>query len=140
MTIGELTNDSTKTADSSAWVDYLRKSATPAAVLLDDLLGRETVIVGDLVLFEVLRGFTNDLEYARVRRDMLEFDVRPMVTPDIALKAAVNYRTLRRKGITVRKAIDCLIATWCIDNGIALLHSDRDFDPFEQHLGLRVVR
>ena len=140
MTIGELTNDSTKTADSSAWVDYLRKSATPAAALLDDLLGRETVIVGDLVLFEVLRGFTNDLEYARVRRDMLEFDVRPMVTPDIALKAAVNYRTLRRKGITVRKAIDCLIATWCIDNGIALLHSDRDFDPFEQHLGLMVVR
>ena len=137
---GEQTNGPPKIADSSTWVDLWRHIDSPQVRLLEDLVLSGQIATGDLILHEVLRGFNDDLQYARVRREMLRLEAHAMVSPVIALRATVNYRTLRRMGITVRKSIDCLIATFCIDNGIALLHSDRDFDPFEQHLGLMVVR
>ncbi len=96
--------------------------------------------IGDLTIHEVLRGIRDDLRFARVRRDLLKLPVYWMVSPDVAIRAAQHYSRLQRMGITVRSAIDCLIATYCIDGGHQLLHSDRDFDPFEEHLGLSVVR
>jgi len=96
--------------------------------------------IGDLVLHEVLRGVRDDLRFARLKRDLLALPVHAMVSPALALKSAEHFRILRRKGITVRSTIDCLIATYCIEGGHQLLHADRDFDPFEQYLGLQVVR
>ena len=124
--------------DSSVWIDYLRSIETAATVALDAALGTQTVIVGDLVLAEVLQGIASDRQFARTRMLMLEFGaVIEIAGLDVAVAAANNYRLLRSKGITVRKTIDTLIATRCILDDIPLLYSDRDFDPFVEHLGLQ---
>jgi predicted nucleic acid-binding protein len=122
--------------DSSVWIDYLQDRATPQAELLDALFGSERLGIGDLILTEVLQGCITDREFDRVRRFIQPFPVVQISTPTIAIQAARNYRTLRAKGITVRKTIDTLIATRCIIDGLTLLYSDRDFDPFVQELGL----
>jgi len=103
-------------------------------------MGSRLVGVGDLILHEVLRGIRDDMRLRRVRRDMLELPSHRIVTPALAMKAAEHYRALRRMGITVRSTVDCLVATYCIEAGHELLHSDRDYDAFEQHLGLRTVQ
>ncbi len=125
--------------DSSVWVDYLRGTPTPQADTLDALLGTVPLAVGDLILTEVLQGCGTDREFNEVRRLLLNLTVVPLGGQPVAIEAARNYRRLRAMGVTVRKTIDTVIATRCIVDKLELLHSDRDFDPFEQHLGLRCV-
>lgn len=103
---------------------------------LDAALGTSRIVVGDLVLTEVLQGFRAEPDFRMARALMLHLDVRAVLSPERALRAADNCRLLRNKGITVRKTVDTLIATYCIDEHLPLLHDDKDFLPFEQHLGL----
>jgi predicted nucleic acid-binding protein len=124
-------------ADSSVWIDYFNGRETRATDYLDAALGREPIAVGDLMLAEVLQGFRSERDYRTARQLMLTLDVLPLLGTAIALKSAENFRKLRKSGITVRKTTDCIIATWCIETGTPLLHSDRDFIPFEHHLGLQ---
>ena len=123
--------------DSSVWIDYFRGTATPEAERLDALLGSEPLITGDLVLIEVLQGFDRDRDFNQAKKLLTSLMVVDLAGQDIAIQAANNFRALRALGITVRKTIDTVIATRCIVNGFTLLYSDRDFDPFVQHLGLR---
>ena len=125
--------------DSSVWVDYLRGNETKQAARLDSLLGVEPLAVGDLILAEVLQGTITERDFKEVMRLMGSLDVVQLGGYAVAVQAARNFRALREKGITVRKTIDCIIATRCIMDGMTLLHSDRDFDPFVAHLGLRSV-
>lgn len=124
-------------ADSSVWIDYFRGIATPQTDRLDGLLDSQGVIIGDLVLVEVLQGFLSDITFAQGRRLMSTVPIIEIGGHEIAVQAANNYRALRTRGITIRKTIDTLIATRCIVDGIQLLYSDRDFDPFVTHLGLQ---
>jgi predicted nucleic acid-binding protein len=125
--------------DSSVWIDYFNGALTPQTEKLDRLLGREPLAIGDLMLVEVLHGFNHDREFATARRLLTSLATIEIGGMDIAMAAAQNYRRLRRLGISVRKTIDAVIATRCIESGYDLLHSDRDFDPFARHLGLRVA-
>ena len=125
--------------DSSVWIDYFRGTSTRESDKLESLLGTEPVSIGDLMLTEVLQGFNGEREFNQAKALLTSLEVVPLVGPDIAIKAARNFRTLRAAGITVRKTIDTIIATRCIESGYALLFSDRDFDPFVRHLGLRPV-
>lgn len=125
--------------DSSVWIDYFRGTDSAAAIALDALLGQQPIAIGDLVATEVLQGCRDARDAARVERAFQSLDWIVIGGRDIALQAARHHRQLRALGITVRKTIDTLIATRCIADGIELLHHDRDFDPFEQHLGLRCV-
>ena len=123
--------------DSSVWISYFSSSAqTPQTEVLDDLLGRERIVVGDLILAEVLRGFRSDRDYRNAKSLLASLDYRGMIGREIALMSAANYRRLRKKGITVRKTIDCLIATFCITERLPLLHADEEFRAFEKYLGL----
>jgi predicted nucleic acid-binding protein len=123
--------------DSSVWVDYFRGVDTAEADRLDTFLGVEQVITGDLILTEVLQGFVSEREFNQGRKLLASLPTIPLVGEEIAVQAARNFRKLRTLGITIRKTIDTLIATSCIEKEISLLYSDRDFDPFVQHLGLR---
>ncbi len=123
--------------DSSVWIDYFRGRPTPECDRLDALLGVEELVVGDLVLAEVLQGFDDDRDFATALGLFERLTVVEVAGREVALAAAENFRRLRAKGVTVRKTIDTLIATWCIENGHPLLFSDRDFAPFVEHLGLR---
>jgi len=125
--------------DSSVWIDHFRGNDTPQVALLDRVLASEPVAIGDLILVEVLQGFTNDRDFNHARRLLTALTVIEIGGAGIAVQTAQNFRRLRALGITVRKTIDTLIATRCIVDGLTLLHSDRDFDPFAQHLGLRVM-
>jgi predicted nucleic acid-binding protein len=125
--------------DSSVWIDYFNGAATPQADKLEGLLGREPLAIGDLILTEVLRGLTDDRDFVNARRLLTSLTIVQIGGPEIAIVAAQNFRYLRKRGVTVRKTIDTMIATRCIESGYDLLHSDRDFEPFVQHLGLRVV-
>ncbi len=125
--------------DSSVWIDHFRGNDTPQVALLDRVLASEPVAIGDLILVEVLQGFTNDRDFNQARRLLTALTVIEIGGAGIAVQTAQNFRRLRALGITVRKTIDTLIATRCIVDGLTLLHSDRDFDPFAQHLGLRVL-
>lgn len=124
--------------DSSVWIDYLRGTSEPAAARLDRLLaeGEETLLLGDLILMEVLRGCRSDREYERVLKVVSPLECVTLGGRAIAVKAAQNYRALLRRGVTVSKSVDLLIATWCIEERCALLQDDRDFEPL-QKLGLR---
>ena len=122
--------------DSSVWIDYFNGKSTPETDTLDDSLGKELIAVGDLMLAEVLQGFRSDSHYRKARDLLLSLDLVNMLNTSIALQSAENYRKLRRKGATVRKTTDCIIATWCIENGLPLLHCDKDFQPFHDHLAL----
>lgn len=125
--------------DSSVWIDYFRGVATPQSDRLDALLGVEPLAVGDVILTEVLQGFTSERAFEQALRLMTSLSVVEIGGSQIAIQAARNYRTLRARGVTVRKTIDTLIATRCIEDNHALLYSDRDFEPFVEHLGLQVV-
>ena len=122
--------------ESSVWIDFLNGAQKPQVDRLDALLGERRIIVGDLVLTEVLQGFDSERDFRIARKLLSAFEQASLVTPELALRSARNYRFLRRAGHTVRTTVDCLIATWCIESGIALIHSDRDYRPFEEHLGL----
>jgi len=123
--------------DSSVWIDYFRGTVTPQTDRLDTLLGNEPVAIGDLILAEVLQGFTNDRDFNQALRLLTSLHLVNLGGQDIAIQAARNFRTLRTLGVTVRKTIDTLIATCAIEKNLDLLYSDRDFDPFVSHLGLR---
>lgn len=125
--------------DSSVWVDYLRGTPSLQTDKLDELLGTVPLAVGDLILTEVLQGCGTDKEFNEVRRLLLNLTVVPLGGQEVAIEAARNFRRLRALGLTVRKTIDTVIATRCILDKLDLLHSDRDFDAFEKHLGLRCV-
>jgi len=125
--------------DSSVWIDYFRGTSTSQAELLDSLLGSEPLLIGDLVLAEVLQGFQNDRDFNKAKQLLTSFQTVNVVDTEIAIQAARNFRILRGHGVTVWKTIDTLIATRCLENGFVLLHSDKYFDPFEDHLGLRVA-
>ena len=125
--------------DSSVWIDYLRGTASPQAEKLDALLGTAPLAIGDLILTEVLQGCATDREFNAVKRTLSTLHTVNLGGLELAIEAAKNFRKLRALGFTVRKTIDTVIATRCIMDGLELLHSDRDFDPFEKHLGLRCV-
>ncbi len=127
-------------ADTSAWIDFLNGRPTTGAVLLRDSLRVRPGFVADLVVSEVLRGLRTDDRAAAVLRTMRQMQVVTVGGEEVAIEAARLYRDLRGRGITVRSLIDCLIAAYCILNDVELLHSDQDFDPFEEHHGLKVVR
>jgi predicted nucleic acid-binding protein len=122
--------------DSSVWVDYFNGAVNLQTQFLDSSLQKEEVVLGDLVLLEVLQGFHSDRDYATARNALLNLPILPLGGTATALQAADNYRRLRRRGVTVRKTVDCLIATFAIEHGLTLLYRDRDFDPFVQFLGL----
>ena len=123
--------------DSTVWIDYFRSADTPQVALLDSYFGDTRLAVGDLIVAEVLQGVRDDLEFKLVKKTLAAFEHIDLVGYELAVKASENYRLLRDRGFTIRKTIDTLIATYCIENGLTLLHSDRDFAPFVKHLGLR---
>ena len=125
--------------DSSVWIDYFRGTVTPQTERLDELLGSEPVAVGDLILAEVLQGFSSDRDFNKARKLLTSLDMVEIGGVDVAIEAARNFRSLRELGITVRKTIDTMIATRCIEDDLELLFSDRDFDPFVELLGMRSV-
>ncbi|MCP9462405.1 MAG: PIN domain nuclease [Nitrospira sp.] len=126
--------------DTTVWVDYLRGASTPQTEWLDANLERERIGLTDLILCEVLQGIKDDEMFRAVQRALLKFEVFPSGGIELAIAAAKNYRRLRAKGLTVRRTIDCVIATFCLEHGHSLLHNDRDFDLFEHILGLVVIR
>lgn len=128
--------------DSSVWIDFFNGADEPTVGLLAQLLdhGEVRLVVPDLVLFEVLRGFRLEADLRTARQLMHGLEIESSVDPELALAAAEHYRHLRGRGHTVRSAVDVLVASFCIERDYALLHDDRDFDAFELHRGLRVWR
>ncbi len=126
-------------ADSSVWIDFFNAAPNPARDTLRRLLyeGDTRVVVPDLVLFEVLRGFRDEREMRQAQLLMTSLDIEVTAGADLALEAARHYRDLRKGGITVRNGIDVLVAAFCIRNDYLLLHRDRDFQAFEERRGLR---
>ena len=122
--------------DSSVWIDFFNGVSTPEVDRLDALLGETPLAIGDLILVEVLQGFRNERDVATARQLFRYLALLPLLEGSNPWKAADNYRQLRRKGITVRKTIDGIIATACIEANLPLLFSDRDFQPYVEHLGL----
>jgi len=125
--------------DSSVWIDFFNGVSTPEVQRLDGLLGVTPLAIGDLILVEVMQGFRNERDVATARQLFRSLALLPMLGGSNAWKAAENYRQLRSRGITVRKTIDGIIATACIEANLPLLFSDRDFQPYVEHLGLEVA-
>lgn len=123
--------------DSSVWIDFFNGKQSAETDYLDGLLGSEPIGLGDLILIEVLQGFRRDQDYNTARRLLTSLTVFTLGGQDIAIRSADNFRLLRKKGVTVRKTIDVLIATFCIGRNLPLLHSDKDFEPFHRYLKLR---
>jgi len=126
--------------DTSVWIDYFNGKINPETDRLDALLGSGELLTGDLILAELLQGFGRDTDFRRARQLMESLPCVDLVGRDLAIQAAQHYRHLRRQGITVRKTIDVLIATYCITHEHSLLHRDKDFAVFERHLGLQVLQ
>ena len=125
--------------DSSVWIDYFNGMRNWQTDLLDDLLSNDPVLIGDLILAEVLQGFRSDDDFEAAKTCLSIIRFREIGGYEIALQSAQNYRLLRKKGVTVRKTIDVIIGTFCISEGITLLHNDRDFEPMVSHLSLKVL-
>lgn len=125
--------------DTTVWIDFFAGRSTKQVDWLERELTARRLGLTDLMVCEILQGVSSDRQAATVLTHLKRFEILDSGGIEVAAAAAANYRTLRAQGITVRKTIDCLIATVCIRGGHGLLHNDRDFDPFEAHLGLRVV-
>ncbi len=125
--------------DSSVWIDYFKGVPTPQTDMLDLLLGYEPILIGDLILLEVLQGFSKQSDFNKAQELLGELEAIELGGIEIARKGAQYYRKLRAKGITVRKTMDVVIAARCIENKLELLHDDRDFLPFTEHFGLRTL-
>jgi hypothetical protein len=127
-------------ADTSAWIDYFNGVEAPHVELLDYELSNSRIIIGDLIIAELLQGFREDKNYKIARLLIENLEYYDFGGKELAYKAADNFRKLRKKGITVRKTIDMMIGTFCIENDFELIHNDRDFDPLEKYLGLKIKR
>ena len=127
-------------ADTSAWIDYVRGIDAPHTELLDRELLRSRLATGDIIIAEFLQGFRTERDFKAARQLMDRLEYHDFLGKERALRAAGNYRLLRKKGVTVRKTVDVMIATFCVDKGFELIHNDRDFDAMEKVLGLRVLR
>jgi predicted nucleic acid-binding protein len=125
--------------DSSVWINQFNQVPSAAVERLRALVTEGPLLVGDLILCEVLQGFRSEAQARLVERALSQYQIVALSSPELAVKAAANYRILRRRGITIRKTIDLIIGTFCIERGHALLHSDRDFEPMERFLGLQTV-
>jgi predicted nucleic acid-binding protein len=125
--------------DSSVWIDYFNGRPTLQTEILQRQF-RTRLLIGDLIMAEVLQGFAAEDEFRLAQEILARLEFQPMAGREIAIAAARNYRNLRMRGVTVRGTVDAIIATFCIERGHVLLHSDRDFDGFELHLGLIVLR
>ncbi len=125
--------------DTTVWIDYFNRAVTPQTEWLDRQLDRQRLALTDLILCEILRGVQDERRARQVQQALTKLEILPMGGVELAITAAKHYRTLRSRGRTVRKTIGCLIATYCLVNHHALLHNDRDYDAFEQLLGLRVI-
>ena len=125
--------------DSSVWIDYFNGHSSWQTDLLDNLLSEVPIIIGDLILTEILQGFRLDNDYESAKSYLSDLPFRQMVGYQVAVQSAQNYRILRKKGVTVRKTIDVIIGTYCIMEGLPLLHDDRDFDPMVSYLSLRAL-
>lgn len=125
--------------DTSVWITYF-SSAPPSreSEILDDLLGRRLVQIGDLILLELLQGFRTDAGYRDARNLLSAFEVRTLCNPERTLSTADRYRRLRKRGVTIRKTVDVIIASYCIEENVPLLTEDRDFGPFARHFGLQL--
>jgi predicted nucleic acid-binding protein len=125
--------------DSTVWIDYLNGQVTPQTNWLTNEMGQQRLGITDLILCEVLQGIRDDGMSKKVHQEMSAYEIYETGGHNLAVAAAQNYRFLRKNSITVRKTIDCLIATFCLQQGFTLIHNDRDFEPFEKFLGLSVI-
>lgn len=125
--------------DSSVWIDYFNGKQTWQTDKLEQFSEEELILIGDIVLVEVLQGFRKNLDFEKARKALNVFSCPNLCGVDIAFKSVNNFRALRKRGITVRKTIDMIIGTFCIENEHVLLHDDRDFEPLSKYLGLKVV-
>lgn len=123
--------------DSSVWIDYFSGNGSPETDFLDGVLGVRAVAIGDLILAEVLQGFRRDKDYKTAKRLLEELTMLELLGKKMAIKSADNFRKLRKKGLTIRKTADVIIASYCIEHEMPLLFTDKDFKPFVEHLGLR---
>ena len=126
--------------DTTVWIDYFQNRATPETEWLDREVSRQRLGLTDLILCEVLQGIADPQEFKGTRAALQQFEIFSTGGIHLAVISAQNYQALRRQGVTVRKTIDCLIASFCLLHNHQLLHNDRDYDPFEERLGLRVIR
>jgi len=122
--------------DTSVWIDYFNGRESRKTNTLDTALASDTVAIGDIIFLEILQGFKHDKDYNRAKKTLSILGQYEMLGRNMVTKCADNYRTLRKKGITIRKTTDIIIATFCIDNKLPLLYSDRDFAPFTKYLNL----
>ncbi len=127
-------------ADTSVWVDFFASRDTPQVTRLREAVVNREILIGDLILVEILQGIARDRVRADVERKLAPIRCEVMCGPRLAPVAAANYRRLRQRGITIRGIVDVIIATWCIENRVQLLHADRDFEYLERHLDLPVWR
>jgi predicted nucleic acid-binding protein len=125
--------------DSSVWIAYFNGVVAPQTSYLRAQIARREIVVGDIILAEVLQGFRREADFEKARLALGHFPQVPMLNPELAVQSARYDRGLRQRGITIRKSIDCFIATYAIAHRHELLHADADFDPFEAYLGLRVI-
>ncbi len=125
--------------DSSVWIDYFNGKETRQTNFLDSSLGNTPIIMGDLILTEVLQGFQSNKDYESAKQMFLQMPFMAMGGLEMSLESAMNYRHLRKQGVTVRKTIDVMIGTFCIHHQIPLLHDDKDFEPMVEFLGLQKV-
>jgi predicted nucleic acid-binding protein len=125
--------------DSSVWINYFNGKITWQTEILDQMLLQIPVLTGDLILTEVLQGFRSNKDFRKAKEIMNILPCKEMVGTNIAIQSAENYRKLRKKGVTVRKTIDVIIGTFCIEENIPLLHDDKDFAPMEEYLGLKTI-
>ena len=125
--------------DSSVWINYFNGNTTWQTEILDQMLLQIPLFTGDLILTEVLQGFRKDNEYNKAKKIMSILSCKQMVGYELAIKSAENYRKLRKNGVTVRKTIDVIIGTFCINENIPLLHDDKDFEPMVEHLSLKSI-
>lgn len=126
--------------DTTVWIDYFRGTSNPETLWLDSEVYRQRLGLLDLILSEVLQGIRSDSEFLKIRDELLKFEVFMTGGREFTIEAAENFRKLRKRGLTIRRVADCWIATFCLREGHALLHKDHNFDPFENELGLQVVR
>jgi len=125
--------------DSSTWIGHFRRGESNSVRVLRSLFGETELLVGDIVLLEILQGACDEAHAVRIARELNAFNIVRMLDEEIAVQAAHNYRALRGKGVTIRKTVDLIIGTFCIEHGHTLLHDDRDFEPMRMHLGLQVL-